>query len=476
MRRSRKFPGATQHPAEILVRALLVSPWMRRLWTLQEGALARSLYFQLADGAVVVNELLFKLFDLSKDDMRYCAVSKDIMNEVPEPAHDWGWEKWTANIQRLSGLCRSSVSLAFLGRTDLGKSQLERLHNALEFRAVTVASDEPLCIATLLGLEMERIVKHVQRLDQRMARVWEVYAERHEGKVPSRLIFHNIKPIRIPGWRWAPRTLLRRGEDWILQPPGWRMQTQHRDAEGEEVGQIVPGGLLMATPGADSVAQAEARARLLCCRGDKTKNKAVVEKGTGHAWSYALIMNEPPEPSAHGLLVEIGEARGSPDAGSVEAAALYVQNGRNVRVLAMSNDDALLADSVENIIHDMAEAVTADEPPAEPADPDTTGGELAQPTTKQILRLSTMEAVSLQLAENPELPPLTTQQWLHLIKMETIKLHLSRNPQLARVATRNFELDDQDALDLVDNEIRQAFKHEPVFINSFLQYKTWVVD
>jgi hypothetical protein len=48
-----------------------------------------------------------------------------------------------------------------------------------------------------------------------MTRVWELISKDHGG-IPPRLAFYNDNPINIPGWRWAPRSLLAGRKDSAL--------------------------------------------------------------------------------------------------------------------------------------------------------------------------------------------------------------------------------------------------------------------
>lgn len=63
---------ANTHPAELLLRIFAASPWMRRLWTLQEAALAKNLWVQLNDDTNSVNALLSTLEDLGKGGRDIC--------------------------------------------------------------------------------------------------------------------------------------------------------------------------------------------------------------------------------------------------------------------------------------------------------------------------------------------------------------------------------------------------------------------
>lgn len=77
-----QFEAEGRHPAELLLRVFACSPWMRRLWTLQEAALAKNLYIQFKDKAVSTMTLIVKLYEISVKDVRYLCIWQDVMNEV----------------------------------------------------------------------------------------------------------------------------------------------------------------------------------------------------------------------------------------------------------------------------------------------------------------------------------------------------------------------------------------------------------
>lgn len=80
------------------------------------------------------------------------------------------------------------------------------LQRALHFRTVSVPSDEPLCISTLMNLD----TKHISAAKddkQRMVRVWEQLSAAFGG-ISSRLLFFMDEGIEVEGWHWAPRSLL----------------------------------------------------------------------------------------------------------------------------------------------------------------------------------------------------------------------------------------------------------------------------
>jgi hypothetical protein len=120
-------------------------------------------------------------------------------------------------------------------------NNLISLQCALEFRSVTVPSDEALCISTLMSLDL----KYVQEVDDqvpRMCRVWELL-ERSLGGIPSGVIFFEDDPIDLPGWYWAPRSMLTNSSSGL--DPNQRQLRWKTDQEGS----ITKRGLRVRLPG-----------------------------------------------------------------------------------------------------------------------------------------------------------------------------------------------------------------------------------
>ena len=181
------------HPAEINAR-ILVSPWMRRLWCLQEGALARgvSLWVYFKDGPVHMPVLWTRLLILRTQDLRYGRLLLDMFVDT-RPL-------FLNNYYSNPPECTPNLAL---------------LDRALSYRNTTVASDEPLCIATLMDLDMDRILPLGG--EERMAKVWDLIAEKNEGGLPSRMVFLEGPKIELKGYRWAPSTLLPSSENHGFQ-------------------------------------------------------------------------------------------------------------------------------------------------------------------------------------------------------------------------------------------------------------------
>ncbi|AEO64793.1 uncharacterized protein THITE_2086288 [Thermothielavioides terrestris NRRL 8126] len=179
--------------AEALLRIFATSAWMRRLWTLQEGALAQTLFFQFADKAVTAQQALEQLFQQGRNDLRYMRIWIDVFTEATNLR---GW-----------------FHPPFNHPSPKSHEMLISLQRSLHFRTVSVPADEPICIATLLSFsqqDQEDIIAETKRSGHAgMARVWEAVARFFfDGRLPAAMLFSADATLDIPGWRWAPRSLL----------------------------------------------------------------------------------------------------------------------------------------------------------------------------------------------------------------------------------------------------------------------------
>lgn len=159
---------------EILMR-IFNSLWNRRLWTYQEGALARDLLFQLEDRA----------YDLD-------SAMKGLINDTD----------LALNLTLKSSLVSRFNSLRNMRSAKNLKERLDAIIAALKFRATSVASDEALCLSALMGFSIQQIVDKTSA-DARMEEFW-----RMNSSVPATILFYKGETLNTKGYRWAPRTLL----------------------------------------------------------------------------------------------------------------------------------------------------------------------------------------------------------------------------------------------------------------------------
>ncbi|OMP86932.1 hypothetical protein BK809_0000608 [Diplodia seriata] len=161
---------------EILLR-ILASPWMRRLWTLQEALLARRLHFVLRDAVVPFLALL---------------PAEDHLLTNPALAG------FAAEIHRLTKLRLHRNTLAF---ADVAR--------ALRWRATSRPSDEIPAVASLLlddaddgdGDARRRVLDApvAERMQKLLAAV---------RKVPKSVVFLSGPKLHTVGFRWAPATFM----------------------------------------------------------------------------------------------------------------------------------------------------------------------------------------------------------------------------------------------------------------------------
>ncbi|PSN67162.1 hypothetical protein BS50DRAFT_588164 [Corynespora cassiicola Philippines] len=157
-------------PTEHLLR-IGCSGWMRRLWTLQEGALAQRLYFQFSDGAKSLDELVAQVME--KPGSAISMVEADAV----QIAH---------SFQRFSNMeC----------------NMMEEAYNALQWRNTSWQQDEALCLSILLDLDAEKI-SGTEGED----RMWTLLAML--PSLPASLMFAPGKRIDKHGYRWAPQTMM----------------------------------------------------------------------------------------------------------------------------------------------------------------------------------------------------------------------------------------------------------------------------
>jgi hypothetical protein len=175
------YNSQPQDVTEHIIR-IFTSSWMRRLWTLQEGALSNSLYFQFADKAISFQKL-----------------QASVMKSSNSVRHMIAYHASLYDFQRLQQF--------FHPRPILGASKIGTLDQALLYRSVSVPTDEALCIGTLMSLDIKKILD-VGEKEDRMQKVWELIAASEEG-ISSAVIFIEGTKLDSLGWRWALRSLLK---------------------------------------------------------------------------------------------------------------------------------------------------------------------------------------------------------------------------------------------------------------------------
>lgn len=165
-----------------------MSPWMRRLWTLQEGALPAAthrLWFQLTHKAVGLRELRVNARDKYFSSLGRRGLAGDM-------------------LRRLG----SFFNIFLKDSSTHPRADLTKVMEALHHRSVSILSDEPLLIGNLVGLDAAQILSGGDgAVDRRINRLWRLMPSAVHG-IPSDLLFRVGPRLAEPGLRWAPATLL----------------------------------------------------------------------------------------------------------------------------------------------------------------------------------------------------------------------------------------------------------------------------
>ena len=171
---------------EVLLR-IICSPWTCRLWTFQEGVLTKELLFQFADGLLDF-DLVAARFSrdaefLSGDRIRgICALlrGQTVLQGAPHEV---------LGITPIKSYRNLGDSLV---RT------LNLLSKSLVYRDTSVASDEALCIGTIIGMDIEAVTRAPRR--ERMIAFWSL----QDSLSAAICLWNGPRLIEPPGYRWAP--------------------------------------------------------------------------------------------------------------------------------------------------------------------------------------------------------------------------------------------------------------------------------
>lgn len=188
---------------EVLAR-IAVAPWNRRLWTLQEGQLARrdKLLFQLADRPVGDAELL-------------AHIDRDPELPGEQQLHRWLFMSFYSAFREMRGdfAAEDENGGAEGGHADVSNAVLvDRVllsKDALTFRSTSQPEDEGLCLGNIVGVPAGPLVA-ARTHAKRMRVFWEMVAPNDPRHYHASIVFFAGPKLVDKGWRWAPATLMDR--------------------------------------------------------------------------------------------------------------------------------------------------------------------------------------------------------------------------------------------------------------------------
>lgn len=170
---------------EIMGRVVMCG-WMKRMWTYQEGILARSLNFRLRDGNLGYEETHLEAKIYGMNDL----VSQNIFQSFPAAGHG-----------------------SFKKKDRFTK--LMEIMETLSSRSLSRPGDEVLVLCFLLRMSKAEITQIMDLpKDQRIQRFWSL-----QERIPRGIAFWVGPKVEDQGFRWAPSTLLGRQRGFREMPP-----------------------------------------------------------------------------------------------------------------------------------------------------------------------------------------------------------------------------------------------------------------
>lgn len=225
------------HITERLMR-IVMSPWMSRIWTLQEGVLAQELWFQFEDKAMESSRLLLSHMEdvgfsfmpgggyksWNDTSMMSAQPLRRLTIDIPKSLHGGNGKTWTKSL------------------FEVVDTRWRSINSATSDRTTSKHADEPICVAVLLGLgsadiaeilEVPKLGDDAALTTARMLKFWHL---QRQG-VPASILFSDTARLKVSGYRWAPARLC-----------GLNIPVSHTYFE-EHLGIVSPRGLEVEFPG-----------------------------------------------------------------------------------------------------------------------------------------------------------------------------------------------------------------------------------
>ncbi|KIX91925.1 uncharacterized protein Z520_12361 [Fonsecaea multimorphosa CBS 102226] len=202
-------------PLEELMARVCVSPWCERLWTLQEGALNDRVFVQMSHNEVV------PLDDLNEPTRSLVLLSDELLGAETSGSADHvsasvngedDGRSGQLDFAAKFGACPSAILSMNVLPSSIGSNSILRQRKAelflhilteVQYRQTSKASDEAICITTLLDAGVEDVLRH----DNREKR-WTTFLSVVEDVLSARIVFTNLPRMALRGYRWAPRSFL----------------------------------------------------------------------------------------------------------------------------------------------------------------------------------------------------------------------------------------------------------------------------
>ena len=235
-------------PAQECLSRIEISSWNERLWTIQEAVFAKKLYFKFQDGIVSLQELMFR-YRIERfarlGNLRFGPGADSLLRGMPmlriildghlEPVlkkeehangelcdptgrNAGGWLAMDSDAlngpvseTEMDGLKFDTIFLGTIvavsnffstlresqSASEIAQVKWSSLERVLPYRQTSVASDEGLCMATLLGMNLKTLydLKDEERIRQMFL---------HIGTISPSILFGDRPRLDKEGCRWMP--------------------------------------------------------------------------------------------------------------------------------------------------------------------------------------------------------------------------------------------------------------------------------
>jgi hypothetical protein len=188
---------STASVSEICYR-IYASGWSRRLWTHQEGFLAREVYYQFKDKPLKLPDV----DELAAEYQKKMA-SQGFPISFPLQASGKTSFYYTTVKTIVNGIREGRIP------QDNKWIVYGHLAESLGYRSTTNIDDELLCVASVIGSSIKEYAKLEDENSRQHTAELRMKAFLEEiGRFRQGIIFNNYKRLTIPGFRWAPASLL----------------------------------------------------------------------------------------------------------------------------------------------------------------------------------------------------------------------------------------------------------------------------
>jgi hypothetical protein len=335
----RQIPSTAPTPA-ILARTYK-SNWIKRLWTHQEGFFPKELWVQFSDRAIKMQDISDKAWAYEKE-------------MIPKGA-----------CLRFPGIASGQVAAQYgffkFGYKDIRKDKGKiwmlygPLADIMRLRRTTRQGDETVCLATILGLDLDPYQAIDDKPDADAAKKRMEIFLKEINRFQMGIIFNNWERLETEGFGWAPKSLLsHRGGVGDSEIGVWDQRQSDIQWDGNMAGLPVqyPGFNLFNFSKATrmSVSSAERAFAVQLEQGDNKESSSpyVVEVYRNDVvWDnhsrYAVILAKMPEDNEEGVLAAIGHVS------TITKGAIVLRHLCLARVRWLKNETPEWIDTVTSV-------------------------------------------------------------------------------------------------------------------------------